>query len=92
MNRTFDLLDIARAATQYADAVNEARQRRQDLRDGYAAWRQRSGQLDRVERDSPAWRDMVAATAGEYRQLQLARGRQRRAQTKLLRLAREVQP
>ena len=89
--KSLDLLTVTQAAVQYADAVNEARQRRQDLRDGYAAWRQRSGQLDRIQRDSPAWRDMVAATAGEYRQLQLARGRQRRAQTKLLRLARGVQ-
>ncbi len=91
MSRPLDLLAIAQAAVQYADAVSDRRQRQQELTDGYAAWRERTGQFDKVQRDSPAWREMLADTAQEYHQLQLARGRQHRAQARLLRLAREVQ-
>lgn len=91
MSRPIDLLAIAQAAVQYADAVSDRRQRQQELTDGYAAWRERTGQFDKVQRDSPAWREMLAATAEQYRQLQNARSRQRRAQARLLRLAWQVQ-
>ncbi|SDM52703.1 hypothetical protein SAMN05428957_10771 [Oryzisolibacter propanilivorax] len=85
--RALDLLAIAQAAARYSAAVVDTRQRQQDLSDGYAAWRQRMGHFDDIERASPAWHAMLAATAEQYRQLQNARGRQRRAQARLLRLA-----
>ena len=87
--RALDLLAIAQAAVRYSAAVADTRQRQQDLSDGYAAWRQRMGHYGDIERASPAWHAMLAATAEQHRQLQNARGRQRRAQGRLLRLAQQ---
>ena len=82
---------IARAALDFAHATADVRRCQQDLRDGYRAWRQHTRTCYEFERDSAEWTAMMAATALQHRRLENAKGRERRAKNKLLRVAGEVQ-
>ena len=78
------LIKVSEAAQAYAAAVADTAHYQQVLSAGYDAWREDTGNYDRIERGSDAWQAMMAATKGEYRYLQNAKGRARRAQKKLL--------
>ena len=60
------------------------------LRGGYIAWRNSTGhQHTDLARGDANWKAMMAATAGEYQHLRNAKSRGRRAQQKLLALAKQ---
>jgi hypothetical protein len=88
MNRAFDLLALAQAAVKFSQATTDVTHHRELLDVGYHAWRKSTGNLTtRITRDDANWDAMLRATAEEFRLLQNARGRERRAKAKLLALA-----
>lgn len=91
MMRAINMLALAQAAIKFAQAASEATQCQNELTDAYYAWRFEAGVREMILRDDENWLAMMAATADEYRQLQNAKGRKRRAEKKLLALAREME-
>lgn len=82
------LLALAQAAVKFSQATADATYHRELLDAGYRAWRKSSGNLTtRIARDDANWDAMLRATADEFRLLQNAKGRERRAKAKLLALA-----
>ena len=78
------LIKVSDLAQAYAAAVTDTAHYQQVLSAGYDAWREETGNRELIERGSEAWQAMMAATKAEYRYLQNAKGRERRAQKKLL--------
>ena len=87
---TFDQRALATAALKFAQAAREVTRSQNELTDAYYAWREAAGVTELIERDDENWSAMMAATAEEYRLLQNAKGRERRAKAKLLALADEL--
>lgn len=88
MTKPQTLLALAQAAIHYAQAVAHTQHCKEVLRGGYIAWRNSTGhQHTDLARGDANWKAMLAATAGEYQYLRNAKGRERRAQQKLLALA-----
>jgi hypothetical protein len=88
MNRAFDLLALAQSAVKFSQATADVAHHRELLDSGYHAWRKSTGnQTTRITRDDVNWGSMLQATAEEFRLLQNAKGRERRAKAKLLALA-----
>ena len=84
------LLALAQAAIHYTQAVAHTQHCKELLRGGYIAWRNSTGhQHTDLARGDANWKAMMTATAGEYQHLRNAKGRQRRAQQKLLALAKQ---
>ena len=90
MIRTTALLALAQAAIKLAQAARDVTHCQHALTDSYFVWRKANGVYETIERDDENWLAMMEATADEYRQLQNAKGRERRAKTKLLKLTSEV--
>lgn len=82
-----NVLDMAQAAVNFADAVTHTRHCKDVLKAGYHAWRTQAENFEYIKRGSVEWDAMMRATAGEYRHLRNAKSRQYRAQQKLLALA-----
>jgi hypothetical protein len=83
-----DLLALAQSAVKFSQAAADVTHHRELLDAGYHAWRKCTGNLTtRITRDDANWSEMLRATAEEFRLLQNAKGRERRAKTKLLALA-----
>lgn len=91
MIRTIDLLALATAALKFAQAASEVTHGQNELTNAYFAWRVATGVHETILRDDENWNAMMVATDGEYRQLQNAKGRKRRAEKKLIALAGEVE-
>ena len=91
MKRAIDLLALAQAAIKFSQAAAAAKHQQQALNDAYYAWREATGVTVLIERDDENWNAMMVSTAEEYRQLQNAKGRERRAKAKLLALAGAVE-
>ncbi len=89
MSKPQNLFALAQAAIQYAQAVADTAHCKDMLKAGYLAWRTDSENLEYIKRASVEWNAMMAATAEEYRQLRNAKSRERRAQQKLLALAKQ---
>ena len=88
MTDTLNLLALAQAAIKFAQAATDTTQHRERLDSAYFDWRKDSGNLGtHIVRNDANWVLMMTATADQYRQLQNAKGRERRAKTKLLKLA-----
>lgn len=88
MTKPQDLLALAQAALHYAQAVAHTQHCKEVLRGGYIAWRIATGhQRTDLTRGDANWKAIMTATAGEYQHLRNAKGRERRAQQKLLALA-----
>ncbi len=88
---TNTIKDVGLLALKFAEAAQDVTHYKQVLHAGYLAWREEAGFYDYVKKDSPEWGEMMAATAVEYRALDAAKGRERRAKAKLLQAAAEVQ-
>lgn len=87
MKSTLNLVRLAEAAVKFSQHANEVIQCRQALEYGYRNWKPSSGTpCGFVVRGSDNWNEMLVATANEYRLLQNAKGRERRAKAKLLML------
>ena len=79
------LVKVSEAAQAYAAAVADTAHYQQVLSAGYDAWREESGnQYTDIDRGSKEWNAMMAATKPEYRYLQNAKSRERRAHKNLL--------
>lgn len=92
MIRTTDLLALAQAALKFAQAAREVTQHKEQLTEAYYEWRSANGKWGiHIARDDENWNAMMVATDGEYRELQNAKGRKRRAEKKLLALAGEAE-
>ena len=92
MKRALDLLAIAQAAVKFARAAADVVQRKEQLTDAYFDWRDSNNKFGiHFTRGDDNWIGMMTATGEEYRQLQNAKGRERRAKAKLLALAGEVE-
>ncbi|MFT4242553.1 MAG: hypothetical protein QM569_09730 [Acidovorax sp.] len=91
MSSALNLLELAHAALKFAHALSEVDRCKRALSDGYAAWRNATGYREHVAKGSPEWIAMMAATDGEYRALERAKARERRARTALRAAAREVE-
>lgn len=91
MKRALDLLALAQAALKFAQAAREVTHGQNELTDAYYAWREANDVREMILRDDENWLAMMAATGEEYRQLQNAKGRKRRAEKKLMALAGEVE-
>jgi hypothetical protein len=88
MSTVIDLLALAQAAVKFSQATADVTNHRELLDVAYRAWRKSTGNLAvHIARDDANWRAMMLATAEEFRLLQNAKGRERRAKTKLLALA-----
>lgn len=87
MTRAIDFLKITQAAIKFAQAARDTEGAKWALQEGYVAWRNSSGYREYVSKGSPEWTAMMAATAGEYRALQRAKARERRAKAALLKTA-----
>jgi hypothetical protein len=93
LSAAIDLLALAQAAVKFSQATADVTHHRELLDVAYHAWRKSTGNLTtRIARDDANWNAMLQATADEFRLLQNARGRERRAKAKLLALADGVQP
>lgn len=85
------IINLAQAAIKFSQAAADTAQHRKLLASGYTAWRTGSGNLStHIARNDANWQAMMQATADEYRLLQNAKGRERRAKIKLLALADEM--
>lgn len=91
MSRAIDLLALAQAAVKFSQAAADVKHQREQLNSAYHAWRVSAGVTALIERDDENWVAMMTATAEEYRLLQNAKGRERRAKAKLLALAAELE-
>ena len=90
MTKPQNLFALAQAAIHYAQAVAHTQHCKEVLRSGYIAWRNSTGhQHADLGRGDANWKAMMAATAGEYQHLRNAKSRERRAQQKLLALAKQ---
>ena len=87
MKRAINLLAIAQAAVKFARAAADVVQHKEQLTDAYFAWRVAAGVHGLIERDDANWNAMLVATDDEFRALQNAKGRKRRAEKKLVALA-----
>ena len=88
MTKPQTLLALAQAAIHYTQAVTHTQHCKELLRGGYIAWRDATGhQHTDLARGDANWKAMMTATAGEYQHLRNAKSRERRAQQKLLALA-----
>ena len=88
MTKPQDLLALAQAAIHYTQAVTHTQHCKELLRGGYTTWRNSTGhQHTDLARGDANWKAMMTATAGEYQHLRNAKSRERRAQQKLLALA-----
>lgn len=89
-NSTFkpqDLLNLAQAATHYAQAVANATQCKDTLYAGHHDWHVKSQTFMYIPRSTNAWNAVMLATTGEYRELRKAKSREWRVKQKLLALA-----
>lgn len=88
MTKPQDLLALAQATLNYAQAVAHTQHCQEVLRSGYTAWRIATGRqhIDLAPGDAN-WQAMMTATAGEYQRLRNAKSRQYRTHKKLLALA-----
>ena len=91
MTQRRTLKDVGLLALKFAEAASGVTHCKQVLSGGYDAWREEAGVYDFIEKGSPVWAEMMAATAEEYRALEAAKGRERRAKANLLKAAGEVQ-
>lgn len=91
MSRAIDLLALAQAAIKFSQAAADVAHCREQLNSAYYTWRVSAGVAGLIERDDSNWNAMMTATAEEYRLLQNAKGRERRAKAKLLALADEME-
>ena len=91
MIRTTDLLALTQAALKFAQAAREVTHCQNELTDAYYAWRVAAGVHETILRDDENWCAMMVATDEEFRALQNAKGRKRRAEKKLLALAGKVE-
>ena len=82
--RISTLMTAAERAYMYAQAVKATAQCQQALTDAYGNWREETGNHERIERGSTQWETMMEATARQYRQLQNAKARERRAKKRLV--------
>ena len=88
MKRALDLLALAQAAVKFARAAADVVQHKEQLTDAYFDWRESNGKLGiHFARDDENWNAMMVATDEEFRALQNAKGRKRRAEKKLVALA-----
>lgn len=91
MSGAINLLALAQAAVKFAQAAREVTHGQNELTDAYYAWRVAAGVHETILRDDENWNAMMVATDGEYRELQNAKSRKRRAEKKLMALAGEVE-
>ena len=92
MKRALDLLAIAQAAVKFAQAATDVVQHKEQLTDAYFDWRESNNKLGiHIIRGDENWILMLTATDEEFRLLQNAKGRKRRAEKKLMALAGEVE-
>ena len=92
MNAALNLLALAQAAIKFSQAAAAVIHHQQALNDAYYAWRSANSKWGiHITRDDENWNAMMVSTAEEYRQLQNAKGRERRAKAKLLALAGAVE-
>lgn len=92
MKRAIDLLAIAQAAVKLAQAAADVVQRKEQLTGAYFDWRKSNNKFGiHFARGDENWNAMMVATDDDYRALQNAKGRERRAKAKLLALAGEVE-
>ena len=84
MTSTIDLLKVAAAAAKFAQAVRGVGEAKRALNEGYHAWRKTSDDWEHVAKGTPQWDSMMDFTAGQYRELQNAKARERRAKAALL--------
>ena len=89
MRSTINLLTLAQAAIGFTKAVADTAHCKDALKAGYHAWRVENRNFDDIERRSPEWDSMMAATADEYRELQNAKSRERKAKYRLLAMAKQ---
>ena len=87
MKRALDLLALAQAALKFARAARDVTHCQNELTDAYYAWRVAAGVHETILRDDENWNAMMVATDEEFRALQNAKGRKRRAEKKLVALA-----
>ena len=75
-------------ALDFARAAEDAAHCKLVLQGGYLAWRAGTcNEHTDIERGSKEWDAMMQATKSEYRDLQTAKARERRAKVKLLMMA-----
>lgn len=84
------LKDLAIQAVKYAEAAEHTARCKEALRDAYREFRHQTNPGEYLEKNSPQWAAMMVATAPEYRELESAKARERRARAKLLQLAKGV--
>ncbi|MDR3005229.1 MAG: hypothetical protein LBV14_13465 [Acidovorax sp.] len=77
-------------ALDFARAAKGAKHCQTVLDCAYDDWRENTGNHEFIERGSKKWNAMMEATKPEYRDLQSAKSRERRAKAKLLALANKV--
>lgn len=87
MHKPQDLLSLAQAAINYAQAVENTAQCKGTLHAGYHAWRIQTQTFEYIPRHSDAWNSMMLATAGEFKKLRNAKSHEWRAKQKLLAVA-----
>lgn len=85
------MAELALVALQYARAVGDRANHKEQLRNAYRLWCYTTGTQDFIVKNSAAWIAMMQATSEEYRQLRNAKSREYRAQKKLLRVAARVE-
>ena len=85
------MAELALVALQYASAVRDRTNHKEQLSNAYRLWRHSTGTQEFIVRNSDAWVAMMQATSEEYRQLRNAKSREYRAQKKLLRVAAQVE-
>ena len=78
------LMTTHTCAKEYAITVASVEYCKALLDGAYQYWRDINAMHDFIERGSDEWKDMMAYTAEQYRDLQNAKARKRRAEKKLL--------
>lgn len=78
------LMTVGERAADFASAIHAAKQARQVLNAAYSDFRAHHYPGQHIAQNSAQWAEMMHATAGEYRNWRNAKGRERRAQKKLV--------
>lgn len=87
----YTLKDVGMLALDFAKAAQNVTRCKHALSNGYIDWREAMGCHDYIEKNSPEWAEMMAATADEYRALAAAKACERRSKAKLLRASAVLQ-
>jgi len=85
-----DVLKLAQAALQFADAVKARKQAEHALDHAYSAWKHDNDITVMIQRGDDEWDAMMLATQAEYLAVRRCRDRERRGRDKLVKLAGEV--